>query len=189
MTNFIIQILPYLNFIGLLTIAASLYTIHKTINHQREIKSIKIRKELRTKLLDDFISSYAELFKGYSNFQFKGDNISDNKGLSQWFEIASEIQYCNHKIKMLLTKDTREQYKIKLLSQEIYLLVFDIIGKKETTDLNKTIGEKKMELSEICSSYVEKERTEIENLITKKPTNVFTRWLIKSWKEVGEYKA
>ena len=100
MTDFLIQIFPYL--IGLLGVAASFYTIRKTINNQREIKSIEIKKELRTKLLDDFIETYCELIKKYDELY---STIND------YYEdiVNEDVKSLNHRL--LETSTARERIK------------------------------------------------------------------------------
>ena len=201
MTDFLIQIFPYL--IGLLGVAASFYTIRKTINNQREIKSIEIKKELRTKLLDDFIETYCELIKKYDelystiNDYYEDIVNEDVKSLNhRLLETFTQINYYTSKMEMLLTKQTSEQVKILVRLKVILILVMksnkkEIVkenGKEKLKVYKDELKEKQDGFLWMCSAYVEKERTAIENLISEKSNNKFASWIKKNLKEIKDYQ-
>lgn len=195
--DFIIQLFPYI--IGLIGVVSSFYTVHKTIKTQKFIKSIEIKKEIRTKLLDEYIETYSQLLKSYEELIQLDRAIGNINNVSfvsydalreDYRKISSNISYYSNKIKMILTKDSGQQSKILSKIMLIYLMILSITSTNDISSMktvsNNLINEKD-ELENISSSFVESERTAIEDLMQDKKDNKIISWLKKSWKEVGNY--
>lgn len=178
--------------VGLLGIGASFYTLQKTIKHQRDIKSAEIKKEIKTKNLNDFIDAFCELERLFSDLHY---NIPENYDTAEIISIkktalinlSGQIKYMITKIKMLLSNTTETNKDIIIRLIMIYLKIVQLASVNDDVKRSdKEIMELLGILSNNCQVYVEKERLEIENLISEK-NNIVLAWFKKAWKEIEEY--
>ena len=205
MTDFIIKMFPYL--IGLVGVAASFYTVQRTIKHQRLIKSVEIKNIIRTKQLNDFIDAYTNLIKIYNDFQYYVPNYiietrdDFNNANKDTIGKIGEMKSSLVKMWMLLEEESALNLDIIKLTQEINHDLGDLyinkISKNNDDDteikllndkLENKCSENKTKLSEKCVKYVHNERKMISNMIPDKNDNKFIKWFKKSWREMGEYK-
>ena len=154
-----------------------------SVRIQTKLKKIDIKKELRTKQLDNFIDAYCELMKKYDELDaiISNVDISDTteelkNSISKETDIVTQIKYYSHKMEMVLSERTNSQRKLLKLCNEI--LVFTIqscrsetisgFTNEEKDKLTTELRERKDSFTLRCSAYVQVKRTEIENLPRKR---------------------